>query len=526
MCVTIYILADNNAGEVPTAKPEGEVPTGGEVPVLEGEVVLRSSSTSEQPQPARVSGFKEEAVISKPPLRQSLKTGDETVTVTFMTKSSHIKSSFPVTHHQLLTGEDLESPGASDNEGGARDSFFTTPGYDHLDASNFDDFGTAVKVRPVEVDKDKSEDVVEVDKDKSEDVVKTLDLDEDREATDGPNDVDNNDSQAKVVPWPRHEPNQPEVSAEPATNTLLSRWTNRHSLDAMGKKKAVNNDTTEQKKDVGSDVLKLMNRFQDNRKSQAKDEATKAANQIVASKVSDRLKMFGGGVSFRSESPAEPPSGGRGRSESPGESPCASRDASPGHSKTRRSSSALSVTAFETIAEESPSGGEGEDKVTPLPSIQHTPSRRNSEEKLRLDGLKLEDLVSSSKSEANGNKTPSPPSLGQRRHSGGVVSSQRRHSGGVVSPLLISSSPKPNRASVPVYNGSEAMAIFMNSAGLPHLDHLRERNEREMSITMDTRVGLLLATPRMTGVKVPVEFRSVNFGDKGKLHVWKQKVSV
>ena len=506
--------------------------------------MLRSNSTSEQP-PARKSGFKEEAVISKPPLRQSLKTGDETVTVTFIPKSSHIKTPFPVTHHQLLTANDLESPGASDTEGDARDSFFTTPGYDHLNAANFDDFGTAVKVRPMEVDKDKSEDM-------------TLDLDEDKEATDCP--VDLADGTTHQIPEPSGDPNQPAPTnqlpsgdpnqpaptnqlpsgdpnqpaptnqlpsgdpnlpvdtptpTEPAQ--LLSRWSNTHildNIDSMGKKKAVNNDTIEQKKNVGSDVLKLMNRFQDNRKSQAKDEATKAANQIVASSVSDRLKMFGGGVSFRSENPAEPPSGGRGRSESPGDSPCASRDASPGHSKTRRSSSAQSVTAFETIAEESPSGGEGEDKVTPLPSIQSTPSRRHSEEKLRLDGLKLEDLVSSNKNESNGNKSPSPPSLGQRRHSGGVVS-----------PLLISSSPKTNRASMLSYSGSEAMAVYMNSARLPHLDHLRERNDREVGITVDTRVGLLLAQPRMTGDKVPVEFRSVDFGDKGKLHVWKQKVS-
>lgn len=144
--------------EIPTTQPDDEPSTD-----QTQEVIIRRV-----PAQPRVASFKEEAVISKPPLRKSLKTADETVTVTFVTKSSHIKTPFPVTHRQLLRDEDLESPGVSDEEGaGTRDSTFTTPGFDHLDASTFDDFGTTIKPR-----------LEEVDKKKGDDVRKTLNLDE------------------------------------------------------------------------------------------------------------------------------------------------------------------------------------------------------------------------------------------------------------------------------------------------------------------------------------------------------------
>lgn len=265
-------------------------------------------------------------------------------------------------------------------------------------------------------------------------------------------------------------------------------------------------NTKDRKRDSG-DVFNLVNRFQGNQKSQATDEVAKASNETGGGKISDRLKMFGGGLA---KSP--PPNETRGRSESPSDS--SSREASPGR-RTRRSSSARSVTAFETIAEESvSSGGEEGDSPTPLPSIPPSNSRRQSQEKLKLDGLTTEE-VSSAKSDVGGNKTPSPPLPGQRRHSGGVVS-----------PLVVSSSPSSKRASVPPHHGSEDLAMYLSSANLPHLEHLKERSDRERTINVDRRVRLLLAPPKMAKDKVPFEFKFVDFADKGKLHVWKQKVSV
>ncbi len=57
------------------------------------------------------SGVKEEAVIKLQRKSDSLKTPDETVTVTFVPRASNVKKSFPVTHRKLLTEDDLSSPG-------------------------------------------------------------------------------------------------------------------------------------------------------------------------------------------------------------------------------------------------------------------------------------------------------------------------------------------------------------------------------------------------------------------------------
>ncbi len=162
MCMC-YNASFHSTEKVPALTSHSVAPTTQSDVDQTNEVILRK--VPDQP---RVASFREEAVISKPPLRQSLKTADETVTVNFITKSSHIKTPFPVTHHQLLRDEDLESPGASDEEGaGTRDSTFTTPGFEHIDASTFDDFGTTIKPRLEETDKK------EVDN-----VRKTLNLDE------------------------------------------------------------------------------------------------------------------------------------------------------------------------------------------------------------------------------------------------------------------------------------------------------------------------------------------------------------
>ena len=62
----------------------------------------------------RKSGFQEQAVISHQRGSKSLQNPEETVTVSFVTKTSNVKKSFPVTHHKLLTGDDLSSPESSD----------------------------------------------------------------------------------------------------------------------------------------------------------------------------------------------------------------------------------------------------------------------------------------------------------------------------------------------------------------------------------------------------------------------------
>lgn len=72
--------------------------------------------------------------------------------------------------------------------------------------------------------------------------------------------------------------------------------------------------------------------------------------------------------------------------------------------------------------------------------------------------------------------------------------------------------------------GTEDLSLFIDSANLPHLDHLREKNTREEIRLVDQRVALLTATPTITGSNVPLEFRGLDFNERNKLNVWKQKV--
>jgi len=314
----------------------------------------------------------------------------------------------------------------------------------------------------------------------------------------------------------------PEETGQAADSEPLSRWSNRASLDkidqlAASLQLAKKTPTKDVKKiddpKSGSDVMSMISKFQVGRSSKTGAPSSTGGVKPTGS-VSDRLKMFGGGASYIKP----PPSTHVSLADLPADSPDGSRETSPVRVKslTRRSSSCLSVTAFETIAEESGSSEDAapqeveDDEVAPLPSIPPSHSRRQSEEKLRLDGLKLPQEVS--KSESSVKSTESPPVI-KRKGSGSNV----------LSPLMMSSSPK-NKPRESSLNSKEALEMYMNSACLPHIDHIREKAAREVSIQTDQRVGLLLSAPRITEDKVPFEFRSLGYTEKNKLFVWKQKV--
>ena len=594
-----YLFSFNPGDEPKSSLPE---PTDEVSPAVTdmNEVVMRKK-TDEKPLQPRISSYKEGVVISKPPERKSLKTNDETVTVTFVTKSSNVKRPFPVTHHQLITEDDLESPGASDEEGAQRESF-TTPGFDRLDMNTFEDFGTDVKKRRTVEEESfsrESEKMGTIEKEDIVDVRKALNLEEavatDRIEEEAIDDKVEDKRLRSASDGDKLETEDEDVALDnepPSQDGGLTRWSNRQSLDIINHAPAPSEDVVSakednhyaspsevyqklqkfdlQKKERGyTDVLKMVDRFQGNRRSQNEPlDEPEESDKSGSGGISDRLKMFGGRASFITPpAPKTPAStfaqkmepdmhGSKVRSRSESSSPATSREASPGRSRnlTRRSSSCLSVTAFETIAEEDTSGAESDasktediDKFTPLPKIHPGLHRRLSEERLRLDGLN-EDSLSASKSDTalipgparlsprveqrqgskqySGNKTPSPPEMRLRRHSGSAV----------YSPLMKSSSPVARKkedkpkigrplsmpASPP--RGSEALSLFMNSANLPHLNHLKERHERDQTKLAEERVSLLLSKPRYMGEAVPFEFQGLDFKEKDNLYIWKQKV--
>ena len=226
--------------------------------------------------------------------------------------------------------------------------------------------------------------------------------------------------------------------------------------------------------------------------------------------------------------------------------------------RMRSTSSLISITTFETIKEEEDESGaeidddlervESTDKITPLPNMPPPLSRRHSEELLRLDGMEVH-----KPSTTESDKTPpldrkeSPPrsralDIKEKEVRRSPSPPKRRHSGGssVYSPLMQSSDAstvqkreksdrgeKPRPLSVPPSppKGSEAMALYMNSANLPHLNHLKVKHEKEETSAAEALVEALLSKPKHTQEQVPLEFRGLVLSEGiAKFYTWKQKV--
>ena len=291
---------------------------------------------------------------------------------------------------------------------------------------------------------------------------------------------------------------------------------------------------------------------------------------------------------LESESPADGGKEKEGGAESTETDSPGKRDADPQRvSRIRSRTSLSSGSAFETIEEEREdieSKRESDDEVAPLPRIHPSLSRKHSQEKLRLDGLATEDGDKSAPNSPKlGSLRSSPPPVAMTTKSSPPLSrttmqqhsppSPRTHqrltavtisdnstsmeglppspsspsssdnrrlsSSAVYSPLMVSTnaSPKADRSSgdarksnrpvsvpTPPPQGSEALALFMNSANLPHLSHVRERHEREEKGRAEEVVAGLLEPPLCCEEDVPVIFRGLELERANAIFVWKQKV--
>lgn len=289
---------------------------------------------------------------------------------------------------------------------------------------------------------------------------------------------------------------------------------------------------------------------------------------------------------LESESPADGGQEKEGGAESTETDSPGKRDADPQRASRIRSRTSLSSgSAFETIEEEREdieSKKESDDEVAPLPRIHPSLSRKHSQEKLRLDGLATEDgdksapnspklgsLRSSPPVAMTTKSSPplsrstvqqhSPPSPRTHQRLTAVTTSddsssmeglppspsspttsdnRRLSSSAVYSPLMVSTnaSPKADRPSgdarksnrpvsvpTPPPQGSEALALFMNSANLPHLSHVRERHEREEKGRAEEVVAGFLEPPLCCEEDVPVVFRGLELERANAVFVWKQK---
>lgn len=100
------------------------------------EIVLRKKKKTSLDRPV---SHTEEAVITHKRKSPGLITPFEEVAISFQTKSSIVKKSFPVTHQQLLTEEDLSSPEPSDEESEEEED--QGIGFESMDMGKFEQFG-------------------------------------------------------------------------------------------------------------------------------------------------------------------------------------------------------------------------------------------------------------------------------------------------------------------------------------------------------------------------------------------------
>ena len=208
-------------------------------------------------------------------------------------------------------------------------------------------------------------------------------------------------------------------------------------------------------------------------------------------------------------------------------------------SQKKRSSSYAGISAFETIEEEGSSGVEESteslDKVAPLPKLGPSLSRRHSAELLRMDGIVKPDIEAQAskasaahkavEAESKASRSPASqsPLLASKKaaslHGAKDSKSDRRRDGSVATRSI----SVPAQAST---QGSEAMALFMNSANLSHLNSLQDEHREKEKKRVAKAMGGLLSMPQWTGRNVQLKVMGLKTDDRPKIQIWKQHVSM
>jgi hypothetical protein len=494
--------------------------------------------------------LREKAIITKAPDRKSVETPDESFTVNFVTETPNAKHSFPVTHQDLIAEDDLSSPGSSDDEGDPKRESFTAPGYDRLNKKNFDDFGDDVKDLQSQMKANEKE--WGGDRQSLNESLKS-----------------SRDSRVQEEGGDRRSLNESLRSKDSGHDEVVKLDSDKRDSKSVGSKSEGDSRKEPprplsgkinifEKQDNNTSVLKMARGPPSVAAPGPKQEEEKPMTQ--SGKLSDRLKMFGGGANFTrglptriaekkpeeiagkeelKEAPKPEPSGPRTaeqNEDSPDSgttiTPLKPSDSSsiPPQQRTsissprKRSSSYVSMSAFETIEEEGSSGVESVeslDKVTPLPKIEPSSSRRQSAELLRLDGIVKTDTPSVSLATARKASSGSPshsPLLSARKAAQSVKGTSADTS---PAPVRAKFTSTPSTTS----QGSEAMAMYMNSAYLPHLNSLQEKYEEEERKRVAKVMRGLLSLPRWTGASVQLKFMGLKTDDRPKLQIWKQHVS-
>ena len=380
-------------------------------------------------------------MITKQKARKSLKTPDETVTVNFIPQQSNIKKLFPVTHARLLKDEDLSSPGESedDDEDGAKGRVDSS-GFEKLDIETFEKFGENVikeKEREGEDEekKEKREEgevsVAKVDSVKEEEDIEREATEEDlnEEAEDGKErsqeeieaqnlthfeEVDTGTTEDMISTTRKKVERAVSLDmVKPLEPTPLKKWEDIQNLKQMEEsgEEILPKEDKEEKDDEGGQQLETVPEEEE----EEEDSSKTLENVAVMEESGLKPERVGGGegggqgtgvlkrvTQIEGQRPWPQDTGGDGGGAGGVRGKGLERVKSGSVSEKLKmfgggrvvirpvSTSAAVKTKPSRLASDTPRGkrtNDDEDEIAPLPNIDKKTSRRNSEEKLRMDGL-------------------------------------------------------------------------------------------------------------------------------------------
>ena len=464
-------------------------------------LILRQKKKAESSNHPIHVGHTEEAVITHRRHSPGLLTPFEEVAVSFQTKSSNVKRSFPVTHQQLLTEEDLSSPEASDDDSEEEEE--REIGFESMGMEKFEQFGNplvpllpggtntksldeeqALQVKlsvsnQLDVNKSSSQEMDEEDQKRGSSEAN----DEDAVA------VEIDKAELKLPPEIEHKESHlrpsPQIQ-QPSSNGN----SDEEQVDSVAELREIADSASVQKR------LSLFQRKEQRMARGLSEATTRQPSDLGMLKrggVSARLKMF-----EDLEDGLEPQ-----RPVSPPPSPRALR--TPTKLPT-------------TIIEEDEEDEEMEDSVAPLPCIRANKTKH--EEKHKMDGLSPE-IVRKRHSPSN-----SPSVAKESFKSAPVLAkaspfsqptepfSRKKEKKPAVSPLLMSSNAKLSSTTTPLSNAE----ILWEEE-----EEEEAKKEESAAIAMQKNTCPLLQKPKLSGASVPHKFKSLDLSS-GALTVWQVKV--
>ena len=445
---------------------------------------------------------KEEAVITHKRGSDRALTPYEEVAVTFQAKSSNIKKSFPVTHHQLLREEDLSSPDSSDKE---EEELEGEVGFEPLDKDAFDSFGQPLKI----VSKQGGE---------SEGSRSTLVEEED-------------------MPGQPRTQNAPELDTSEVTSTGSD-----DTVIIHGEQDDLKN-FSQPLRPPGHALLKEVAAVSGHHKSKVQEK--QGPGEVFKEL---RGLSEAGGVQRLLNQMSNKRDDENGATSS---TPELTAHAQPDLAVFKRGGVSEKLRLFggknEEVGEEEDT--EQEDTVSPLPSIEIGRSSSLYQERLQIDGRSPETRRRQFQSAPTSNQFPRLSKSPTERRKAEMLANEdtkayhpsSNHSpsrvkkmAAVYSPLLISSDARGPREEeeTGVQKTSQAeedtdsphsLALYMNSANMAHLKQARQLQELKEREDIEQQVAALLEEPQLNGKAVPAAFADLDLSP-GSLMVWKVKV--